>query len=188
MTTATGRAPAATAVPRLTAGTPAPPDQLGGKGASLDRLVQRVTASRAHAAVIWVDPDPWIAPDEPGRDDWGGYADERRRIADTLAAAGLDDLLMVSGDAHMVAADDGANTDYSATGGAGFPLLHAAALDSPATLKGGPYGEGAFPGAGQFGTVTVTDDGGDTVGVELTGRDCRGDVLVSLRVTLPAQD
>ncbi|MGY1666731.1 PEP/pyruvate-binding domain-containing protein [Geodermatophilus sp. SYSU D00696] len=43
MTTATGRAPATTAVLRLTAGSPAPPAQLGGKGASLDRLVQRGT-------------------------------------------------------------------------------------------------------------------------------------------------
>ncbi|MGY1708833.1 alkaline phosphatase D family protein [Geodermatophilus sp. SYSU D00758] len=145
-----------------------------------------VTAARDHAAVIWVNPDPWVAPAGPGRDDWGGYADERRQLADTIAAAGIRNLVMVSGDAHMVAADDGTNTDYSTTGGGGFPLLHAAALDSPGDVKGGPYSEGAFPGAGQFGTVTVTDDGGDAVRVELTGRDWRGEVLVSLTTTLPA--
>lgn len=145
-----------------------------------------VTASRDHALVLWVTPDPWVAPDEPGRDDWGGYADERRRIADTIAEAGVDDLVMVSGDAHMVAADDGTNTDYSTSGDGGFPLLHAAALDSPGTLKGGPYSEGAFPGAGQFGTVTVTDTGGDAVEVELTGRNWKDEVLVSYRTTLPA--
>lgn len=145
-----------------------------------------VTASREHAVVLWANPDPWVAPDEPGRDDWGGYADERRRIADTIADAGVRNLVMVSGDAHMVAADDGTNTDYSTDGGAGFPLLHAAALDSPAMIKGGPYSEGAFPGAGQFGTVTVTDTGGDTVEVELTGRTWRDEVLVSYRTTLPA--
>ncbi|MGY1666732.1 alkaline phosphatase D family protein [Geodermatophilus sp. SYSU D00696] len=147
-----------------------------------------VSASRSHAAVVWVNPEPWVAPDEPGRDDWGGYAGERRRIADTLAAAGVDDLVMVSGDAHMVAIDDGTNTDHSTAGGAGFPLLHAAALDSPGTVKGGPYSEGAFPGPGQFGTLTVTDDGGDTVDVELAGRDWHGAVLVSLSVTLPTGD
>lgn len=145
-----------------------------------------VTASRDHALVLWVNPDPWVAPDEPGRDDWGGYADERRQIADTLAEAGVENLVMVSGDAHMVAADDGTNTDYSTSGGGGFPLLHAAAMDSPGTLKGGPYSEGAFPGAGQFGTVTVTDTGGDTVDVELAGRTWRDEVLVSYRTTLPA--
>jgi hypothetical protein len=144
-----------------------------------------VTSARDHALVLWVNQDPWIAPDEPGRDDWGGYADERRQIADTLARAGVRNLVMLSGDAHMVAADDGSNTDYSSTGGAGFPLLHAAALDSPGTVKGGPYSEGAVPGPGQFGTVTVTDTGGDTVDVELAGRDWRGEVLVSYRTTVP---
>jgi hypothetical protein len=101
-------------------------------------------------------------------------APETRRIADTLAAAGVDDLVMVSGDAHMVAADDGTDTDYNTAGGAGFSLLHAAALGSPGDVKGGPYSEGAFPGAGQFGTVTVTDTGGDTVDVEMAGRNWRG--------------
>ncbi|MGY2003696.1 alkaline phosphatase D family protein [Blastococcus sp. SYSU DS1024] len=145
-----------------------------------------VTASRSHALVLWVNPTPWIAPDQPGRDDWGGYADERRHIADTLAAAGVDDLVMLSGDAHMVAIDDGSHTDYSTSGGAGFPLLQAAALDSPGHVKGGPYSEGTFPGAGQFGTVTVTDDGGATVHVGLAGRTHTGEVLASLTVTLPA--
>ncbi|MGY1753363.1 alkaline phosphatase D family protein [Blastococcus sp. SYSU D01042] len=144
-----------------------------------------VTASRTHALVLWVNPTPWIAPDSPGADTWGGHADERRRIADTLAAARVDDLVMVSGDAHMVAIDDGSGTGYSTGGGAGFPLLQAAALDSRGDVKGGPYSEGTFPGAGQFGTVTVTDDGGASVRVDLAGRTWTGEVLTSLTVTLP---
>lgn len=28
-----------------------------------------VTSARGHALVLWVNPDPWVAPDEPGRDD-----------------------------------------------------------------------------------------------------------------------
>ena len=144
-----------------------------------------VTAARRHALVVWVNPDPWVAPAEPGRDDWGGYAAERRRLADVLAGAGVDNLVMVSADAHMLAIDDGTNSDYSSTGGGGFPLLHAAALDAPGSYKGGPYSEGAFPGAGQFGTVTVEDTGGDTVDVELAGRNWRGEVVTALRVALP---
>jgi phosphodiesterase/alkaline phosphatase D-like protein len=144
-----------------------------------------VTASQDHALVLWVNVDPWVAPAEAGRDDWGGFADERRRIADTIADAGIKNLVMVSGDAHMVAADDGTNTDYSSDGGGGFPLLHAAAMDAPGLVKGGPYSEGVFPGAGQFGTVTVTDTGGVTVDVELAGRNWRNEVLVSYRTTLP---
>lgn len=43
-------------------------------------------------------------------------------------------------------------------------------MDSSGTVKGGPYSEGTSPGAGQFGTVRITDDGGDSVRVELAGR------------------
>jgi PhoD-like phosphatase len=144
-----------------------------------------VSASRSHALVVWVNPDPWISPGRPDADDWGGYDAERRRIADTIARAGIRNLVMVAGDAHMVAIDDGTNTDYSTAGHPGFPLLHAGALDRRGSLKGGPYSEGAFPGGGQFGTLTVTDGGGSSIGVELAGRTWRGDVLVSYRTTIP---
>ncbi|GGS28743.1 alkaline phosphatase D family protein [Actinokineospora fastidiosa] len=144
-----------------------------------------VTASRSHALVVWVNPAPWVAPASPGRDDWGGYPDERARLAATIAGAGVRNLVMVSGDAHMVAVDDGTNTGYS--DGPGFPLLHAAALDRPGGVKGGPYSGGVFPGAGQFGTVSVTDTGGSSIEVTLTGRDWRGTVLVQQRFTLPAR-
>lgn len=77
----------------------------------LARLQELVSAAADHAFVVWVDAVPWVAPDEPGRDDWGGYAAERRQIADTIAGAGIENLVMVSGDAHMVTADDGTNTD-----------------------------------------------------------------------------
>ncbi len=143
-----------------------------------------VAASRRHALVVWVDPDPWIAPAKPGADDWGGYAEERRELADVLATADVRNLVMVAGDAHMVAIDDGTNTGYGTEGGSGFPLLHAAALDRPGNVKGGPYSEGAFPGGGQFGTVSITDSGGSSVEVALTGYDWHGRVLTSYRFTL----
>jgi hypothetical protein len=143
-----------------------------------------VRSAREAALVIWVNADPWVAPAGEGRDDWGGYNEERRRIADTIAEAGIDNLVMVSGDAHMLAIDDGSNTDYSTSGGAGFPLLHAAALDRPGSVKGGPYSEGAFPGGGQFGTVSVTDDGVGDIHVRLAGLDWNGSVVVELTTTV----
>jgi hypothetical protein len=145
-----------------------------------------VRSAETHRLVIWVNPDPWVAAEEPGGDDWGGYAEERREIADTIAEAGMDNLVMVSGDAHMVAIDDGTNTDYSSSGNAAFPLLHAAALDRSGSVKGGPYSEGTFPGGGQFGTVTVTDDGGEEVRVRLEGRNWQGDLLVGLTTSVRA--
>lgn len=146
-------------------------------------LDEVVSASRSHAVVVWVNSVPWIAPDEPGRDDWGGYADERRAIADAIATNGVDDLVILSGDAHMVAIDDGSHADYSELGDATIPVLHAAALDRPGNVKGGPYSEGAIAGAGQFGTLTIDDDGRGPVSVTLAGHDWTGATLLRLTVT-----
>jgi hypothetical protein len=44
---------------------------------------------------------------------------------------------MISGDAHMVAIDDGTNSDYADGGGGGFPVFHAGALDRSSSVKGG---------------------------------------------------
>ena len=149
----------------------------------LERELRR--SGPEHALVVWVNPDPWIAPDDPSRDDWGAYAAEREQIADVIAEVGTRNFVMLSGDAHMVALDDGTNSNYSSTGDpdAGFPVLHAAALDRPGNVKGGPYSAGAFPGSGQFGTVTVIDDGGDEVVVELAGHTWEGEILVHRTVT-----
>ncbi|GAA0902796.1 hypothetical protein GCM10009557_78790 [Virgisporangium ochraceum] len=143
-----------------------------------------VTSARTHALVVWVNPDPWIAAPDPAADNWGAYPAERRHLADVVAGAGIRNLVMLAGDAHMVAIDDGSHTGYSSTGSGGFPLLHAAALDRPGNVKGGPYSEGAFPGAGQFGTLSVTDDGGPTVEVDLAGRNWRGETLVAYHTTI----
>ena len=150
-------------------------------------LKEELRAARdAYPLIIWVNSLPWIAAAAPGGDDWGGYATERAEIAEFIADEGIDGLVMVSGDAHMVAIDDGSNSDYSTSGGGGFPVLHAAALDRPGKVKGGPYSHGAFPGGGQFGLVSVLDDGGDAITVELSGRDWEDTVLVSYEFTVPA--
>ena len=93
---------------------------------------------------------------------------------------------MISGDAHMVALDDGSNSDYSASGRAAFPVLHAAALDRPGSEKGGPYSHGAFPGGGQFGHLAIDDDG-QRMHATLTGRDWRNRILVEHSWTVPVR-
>jgi hypothetical protein len=148
-------------------------------------LLTELARAGSYGAVVWVNPTPWIAPAGAGRDDWGAYPAERRRIADAIAVAGVANLVMVSGDAHMVAIDDGTNSDFSTGGGGGFPVLHAAALDRPGSVKGGPYSEGAHPGPGQFGLLHIEDAGGD-VRMVLEGRTWEGRTLVSLEVVLPA--
>lgn len=140
-------------------------------------------SSRDHALVVWANPTPWITETDSSEDDWSTHAPERQVIADALVEYGIDNLVMVSGDAHMLAIDDGTNSGYSENNNTGFPLLQAAALDRPGSSKGGPYSEGAFPGGGQFGLLEIEDDGGAVVHVELSGHDWEGNEIVSFRTS-----
>ena len=137
-----------------------------------------VAARDRFALTVLVSSVPWIGRAGAADDDsWAGYPAERAALSRFIARHRIRRLLMLAGDAHMVAIDDGSHSDYSGTGRAGFPVFHAAALDRRGSVKGGPYSEGAFPGAGHYGTMTVTDDG-DRVDVRLSGRDHRDRELV----------
>jgi len=146
-----------------------------------------VTSAADHAVVVWANPTPWIGSAGASSDDWSGWAEERRTIADALAAAEIDNLVMVSGDAHMVAIDDGTNSGYASDGGPGFPVLHAAALDRPGSVKGGPYSHGAIAGAGQYGRIEINDDGGPIVTVRLSGHNWLDEELLDLEVTFEVE-
>ncbi len=141
-------------------------------------------SSRSHELVVWLNPVPWVAEEEGGADHWGGYTVERRELADHIADNEIDNLLMIGGDAHMVAIDDGTNTDYSSDGYPGFPLIHAAALDRPGSVKGGPYSEGSSGAGGQFATLEILDTG-DTITVEMRGLTWTGEEIMSLVFTTP---
>ncbi len=143
-----------------------------------------LASSKSHELVVWLNPVPWVAEEVDGADHWGGYAIERRELADHIANNEIDNLLMISGDAHMVAIDDGTNTDYSTNGYPGFPLIHAAALDRPGSVKGGPYSEGASGAGGQFATLEIVDNG-DTITAHMRGHTWRGDEIMSLAFTTP---
>lgn len=147
----------------------------------IDELVR---SSRTHALVVWGNSLPWIGEASPGGDGWPGHAQERQYIADVIAEAGVHNMVMVGGDAHMVAIDDGTNSDYSSHGGGGFPIIQAAALDRPGSVKGGPYSNGTFPGGGQYGVLDIADDG-TTVEVSLTGKRWDGGILTSIRFLVP---
>jgi phosphodiesterase/alkaline phosphatase D-like protein len=145
-----------------------------------------IEAKGRYPLIIWVNADPWIDPPGEGKDTWGGYSTERRELADFIADNGISGVMMLSGDAHMLAIDDGSNSDYATSGGAGFPIMHAAALDRHGRVKGGPYSEGAYPGSGQFGLMTVSDDGGTEITVAWSGRNWENEALVSYGFTVPA--
>lgn len=124
-------------------------------------------------------------PATTGGDHWGGYTTERRELATFIRDNQIDrTLVMLSGDAHMLSAEDGTHSGYATGGGGGFPVLHAAALDRSGSMKGGPYSHGAFPGSGQFGLLSVEDTGGSEVTVTYSGRRTDGSEVVRLTATV----
>lgn len=139
---------------------------------------QLLKARDTYPVIAWVSSVPWIANDPEALDRWSGYPEERRELATYIDSIGVaDQMVVLSGDAHMVALDDGTNNHYGLSGGGGFPVVHAAALDRPGSVKGGPYTHGPYPnpwtlfgrGAGQFVQMDVQDDGGDEVCITWTG-------------------
>jgi len=139
---------------------------------------QLAEARDRYPVVAWVSSPPWIGPEGSSEDHWGGFATERRELAAYIDSIGVaDQLVVLSGDAHMVALDDGTHNRYGREDGGGFPVVHAAAFDQGGSTKGGPYTHGPYPNPltlfgrrpGQFVVMDVRDDGGEEVCVTWTG-------------------
>ncbi len=119
--------------------------------------------------VLWVNPDPWIAPAQVGSDTWGGHATERVEIANFIRDNRIANVVLLSGDMHGLAVDNGTNSDYATGGGAPLTVLHGAALTAEPSTKGGPYSGGVLPGRGQYGILEVYDNGGPSVACRFLG-------------------
>ena len=120
---------------------------------------------------------PWTGKADPKVDTWAGFADERAEVADFFKAEGLAGRVCVlSGDAHMLAIDDGSHADFAVGGGMPIPVFQAAALDRKGSEKGGPYSHGTKPGRGHFGRMRVKDDG-MRLRVEWAGMNADGEVV-----------
>ncbi|NIP18968.1 MAG: hypothetical protein GWM87_13055, partial [Xanthomonadales bacterium] len=61
-----------------------------------------LNASRTHAVVFWVSTIPWIGARAIAADGWAGYTHERAELAGYLEDNGIRNLVILSGDAHMV--------------------------------------------------------------------------------------
>ncbi len=120
--------------------------------------------------IVWVNTVPWITRDGDAQG-WGLYTAERQAIGARITTLGMQRrLLMLSGDAHMMAFDDGRN---NANGG--FVVAQAAPLDRFVRRKGGPYShEPAQQKNGQFATLQVADTG-STLTATLQGYRSLGD-------------
>jgi hypothetical protein len=158
--------------------------------AQLQWLKDELTAAVGAPLVIWVNTVPWIAAHGPGSDNWGSYAPEREAVANHIQRLGLTRrVVMLSGDAHMLAIDDGTHSNYATDarpGSHGFVVMHAAPLDRRTSMKGGPYSHGVSRHRGQFGLLDVADDGRNLT-VELSGRDRAGAPIKGMRVAFACE-
>lgn len=126
-------------------------------------------AADSVSLVVWVNTVPWITNQGEKGDGWREYPSERTEIAKVIENHGLSSrMLILSGDAHMLAISDRSASNYSTandtgTGGrAGGPLVfHAGPLNNKTSIKGGPYlatvptKEGKMR-VQQFGMATLT--------------------------------
>ncbi len=140
-----------------------------GTDAHMDWFFEELLSAKSRGQmVVWVSGMPFI--NHPGgpnydcdeNDDWGGYPEERQRIADFVKANDIS-ICILSGDAHMSAIDDGSNSDYATGGGAPIPVFHAGPLHEKPSYKGGPYSHGFSANPYQFGMMTVMDEGGPEI-------------------------
>ncbi|MEM9509448.1 MAG: alkaline phosphatase D family protein [Cyanobacteria bacterium P01_E01_bin.35] len=140
------------------------------------KIGKRQQQNSQEGLIIWVNSIPWIAQTSNSKTgSWDKFEDERNEIANFIKENKIDKLLMISGDAHMLALDDGtpgtANS-YATGGGGSFPVIQAASLDSRGSVKGGLYNggkyiidskiksiNGAIPGKGQWGLLNFIDHG-----------------------------
>lgn len=120
--------------------------------------------------IVWVSTMPWIAPAKVGDDTWAGFASERTEIANFIRDNRIENIVMLAGDMHGLAYDDGTHSDYATGGGAPLTVLHAAALTSEPSAKGGPYTAGPLPGSQQYGILEVFDNGGASVACRFQGK------------------
>jgi phosphodiesterase/alkaline phosphatase D-like protein len=132
---------------------------------------QELIAARDSGApmILWVCPDPWIGRAALTEDTWGGHATERTEIANFIRDNRISNVVIVAGDMHALAFDDGVNSDYATGGGAPLTVLHGAALTQGGSIKGGPYGGGVVPGSAQWGMLEVYDSGGPGVACRFLG-------------------
>jgi len=133
---------------------------------------QCLYAKANNLIIAWVSTVPYegTLPDT-----WGGFASERKELADFFNDNHITNMFILSGDSHMVAIDDGTHNDFSSNHNSPYeyPLFQAAALNESGSNKGGSYSGGAFPNPndsyGQYGLVEVNDHGDSTIQISMTG-------------------
>ena len=119
--------------------------------------------------ILWISTTPWINRAGADDDAWGSWATEREELANFFRDNRIANLVLLAGDMHALAYDNGTNSDYATGGGAPLPVLQAAALTAPGEAKDGRYTGGPLLGSQQYGILEVYDTGGPTIACRFLG-------------------
>jgi phosphodiesterase/alkaline phosphatase D-like protein len=144
-------------------------------------------SAATHRLVIWGSSVPYTAEKREGGDHWGGFTHERRTIANFLKENEIENLLIVSGDAHSVLCNLGTGNNYSDYEGDGLFEVLTSPLDNWATsVKGGPWSKIFVPEPGQlvYGLLEV-DYGDDATTVIFKAFDTDRQMVMRAEKTFP---
>ncbi|WP_193214223.1 alkaline phosphatase D family protein [Luteolibacter marinus] len=117
--------------------------------------------------MVWVSSVPFIGT-IPSTDHWSVYKTERLELLNFIKDENIRNLIVIAGDMHALAYDDGtATADY--VEGVHVPVFHAASLTRDGSSKGGPYSGGESAGGGRYGIFDIVDNGA-TIAATYHGR------------------
>lgn len=112
-------------------------------------LVSAIQSLPSDEVLVIASGVPWIS--DSSTDTWFGAAGQRQRIADAVEAYAPGRVMVIAGDAHMLAFDNGTNAP------GGVPVYQAAPLATTNSTKGGPYSGGTVTATqNQYGTLDFT--------------------------------
>lgn len=126
-------------------------------GATQKQWLKDTITAATEPVIMIAQASPWVGSAIAGDDGWFGYTTERTELANFFQASGKK-IIMLAGDMHAVAADDGTNSPGK------IPVFQAAPFTQNSSIKGGPYTVPPYPATAgtavsQYGRVVVSDDG-----------------------------
>jgi hypothetical protein len=126
-------------------------------GTTQKAWLKNLLETSTEPALVVASSVPWVGGDEGSADHWGKYPDERTELAPYFSAV-ADRCVIISGDMHALAYDDGTNS------AGGVQVWHGAPFAQTNSVKGGPYSGGtSVASTNQYGFVNVVDSGSQIV-------------------------
>ncbi len=125
--------------------------------------LRAVLSNSTALGLVLISPSMWHHPN--GTDTWAKFRIEQAELVDVFESTGwASRMVIVSGDTHSAGISTGAGSP------GGIPVLQAAPLDSTPGPEQPQLDAGSWPGRGQYGLISVTDTGGDSLTIRLAAR------------------